>query len=364
MKIGILTFHASHNYGSMLQAYALQTCLTSMGHEVLIINLRILAQKSKYSNPVRFNTKASLRYLLHPVLFYQNIRKWHKFESFMIDNYNLTKECHCLVDVERVINEQRFDSIISGGDQIWNMDAQDFSIAYYLPFESRGFRKISYAPSFGSGEKYIPSNYSNAIKNLLLDYDNLSVRDNDSSIFLSSLLGKDVPEMTDPAFLLEKAFYDSFAGETPLIKGKYIFYYSPTFKPELEKVALSFAKSKNIPIYTSNGSSTQCKDMKRKQDIGPKEFLNLLKYADIVCGKSFHLVVFSLILHKQFFSITGNTDTRMKGLLTRCRLMDHAFSPASKIEDIALSTIDWSSVDRVLAEMKEIGTNYLFNALK
>ena len=29
LKIGILTFHGSHNYGSMLQAYALQQYLES-----------------------------------------------------------------------------------------------------------------------------------------------------------------------------------------------------------------------------------------------------------------------------------------------------------------------------------------------
>ena len=37
MKIGIITFHAAHNYGSMLQAYALQTFLERNGNIVEII---------------------------------------------------------------------------------------------------------------------------------------------------------------------------------------------------------------------------------------------------------------------------------------------------------------------------------------
>lgn len=38
MKIGILTFHWSDNYGAVLQCYALQEYLKSQGHEVEIIN--------------------------------------------------------------------------------------------------------------------------------------------------------------------------------------------------------------------------------------------------------------------------------------------------------------------------------------
>ena len=44
-RIGILTFHASHNYGSMLQAYAMQTYLKKRGIEAENINLRTNIEK-------------------------------------------------------------------------------------------------------------------------------------------------------------------------------------------------------------------------------------------------------------------------------------------------------------------------------
>lgn len=34
MKIGILTFHCAHNYGAVLQCYALQETLKQMVHDV------------------------------------------------------------------------------------------------------------------------------------------------------------------------------------------------------------------------------------------------------------------------------------------------------------------------------------------
>ena len=40
MKIGIVNFHPSSNYGGMLQYYALQTVLERMGHDVELVNRR------------------------------------------------------------------------------------------------------------------------------------------------------------------------------------------------------------------------------------------------------------------------------------------------------------------------------------
>jgi hypothetical protein len=40
MKIGILTVHRAYNYGSVLQCYALQEYLKSLGHDVWVIDYR------------------------------------------------------------------------------------------------------------------------------------------------------------------------------------------------------------------------------------------------------------------------------------------------------------------------------------
>ena len=48
MKTATITFHAAHNYGSMLQAYALQQIILRLGHSNEIINLRTERQKQLY----------------------------------------------------------------------------------------------------------------------------------------------------------------------------------------------------------------------------------------------------------------------------------------------------------------------------
>lgn len=40
MKIGIITVHRAYNYGSVLQCFALQEYLKSLGHDVWVIDYR------------------------------------------------------------------------------------------------------------------------------------------------------------------------------------------------------------------------------------------------------------------------------------------------------------------------------------
>ena len=49
MNIGIITFHGSHNHGSMLQAYATQQLINNIGYDSEIINFRMKSQKEYYA---------------------------------------------------------------------------------------------------------------------------------------------------------------------------------------------------------------------------------------------------------------------------------------------------------------------------
>ena len=79
-KTAIITFHASHNYGSMLQAYALQTTVESLGHSCDVINLRTDRQKDLYTV---FTKRKGVKYLLKNgthLLYYPSLKR--KYEKF------------------------------------------------------------------------------------------------------------------------------------------------------------------------------------------------------------------------------------------------------------------------------------------
>ena len=48
-SVGLITFHASYNFGSVMQAWVTQKIVSEMGYDCEIINFRTKIQKDKYS---------------------------------------------------------------------------------------------------------------------------------------------------------------------------------------------------------------------------------------------------------------------------------------------------------------------------
>ena len=119
MKIGILTFHCAHNFGAVLQTYALQEILKTMGHEVFIIDYRpkYIVDVYKIFNIRRFISKSpitSLKKTLNEILNFRNrIFCYYKFNRFIKSYINLSHE--------RTVSNI-YDAYIIGSDQVWNPD--------------------------------------------------------------------------------------------------------------------------------------------------------------------------------------------------------------------------------------------------
>ena len=226
-KIGILTYHAAHNYGSMLQAYALQTYLEHQGFISQIINLRVKAQKEAYNNPLGRIGKRTLKRLLFSMeTISKEWVKWRKFEQFMHVNLNLSpKEFHEWREVLEYLYQSDFNAVICGSDQIWNMTCVDFNESYFLPANLNGIKKIAYAPSFGGFiERFQDEISASFIRKNTLLFDFLSVREKSGADYLSSLVGNNVPVVPDPTLLLCTSDYESLLSDKPIIQGEYVLY--------------------------------------------------------------------------------------------------------------------------------------------
>ena len=100
-KVGIITFHASHNYGSMLQAYALQQTVLNMGFDCEIINFRPKIQTEHFKPPfMRGTMQGKVKRFIQFLPFnYSLFRKFELFEDFQTTYYKLSdKEYSSLSD--------------------------------------------------------------------------------------------------------------------------------------------------------------------------------------------------------------------------------------------------------------------------
>lgn len=364
-KIGILTFHGSHNYGSMLQAYALQHYLESIGHHVKVINLRHPKSRRMYAFPLDPRTryrKRAIETILNVNRLYGESQKWFKFEKFLSNDIHLTEKVYSSwQDVKKDINKQKFDIIITGGDQIWNMRCYDFDESFYLPEKMEGLKKMSYGPSMGANFLKTATNEEiDFIQTHLADYDAISVREAEMKEYLSKLLNKEIHVVVDPAILLKAEDYTSCIKEEPIIKGKYIFYYTPYQHEYVEEIALMIGKKLKIPVVSPVAFN---KKMKFCLNVGPWEFLNLFKNAELVIGKSFHLIVFSLLFHKRFFTVDRTRDSRINNILENYDLTSRGDINKENYLQILDEEINFDKIDALLDKDRKNSQSFLLNNL-
>ena len=368
MKIGILTFHASHNFGSMLQNYALQQFLIAEGHVVETINLRIKKQKYMYNHPLCIGKnnktiRALLGRLKDPKWVLKESKGWYLFEQFLKKNIILTKEYHNWEEIERDLPKLKYDAIITGGDQIWNTFCYDFDWSYFLPGDVKPTKKISYSPSIGEHIKdtYEDKERARKIKSLVQDFNFISCRELDGCSFIESLTNKPCTVCADPTIIVEHEAFSKFIGN-PIIPEPYIYYYTPPHVKDIkaEEIAKELAKKHGLKIVESFASFRQNSGM---TDIasGPKEFLNLLKNAEIVVGKSFHLVVFSILFHKNFATIRDLNDPRVVTISQLLNIKQRNIETADDFD--LLNQIDYNEVDKEIFKLKESSIAYLRKAL-
>lgn len=313
-KIGILTFHKSVNYGSVLQAFALKETLKAMGHDVEVIDYQPDNYNHMYGLFRKPNSLYRVKYntvnLLHAGVL-TNRKKL--FAEFREQHLDLSPEKYRYGDDMTELAD-KYDAIICGSDQIWNPKSKDSDINYYLPIPHT-LKKISYAVSLNDGfsdEFKDPQLYNK----LISDFDRLSVREQTAKEQLEAFLGTGdkVRVVLDPSLLHEKEDYDCICAprreERP-----YIFLYTVHHNPTTQRAAQTLSKRTNMPVYylytdiNSYKTERYFKDFcYPKRNTSPTEFIGFIKNASLVVTDSFHGTAFSLVFEKPFFSIKKADD--------------------------------------------------------
>lgn len=373
-KGGILTFHAAYNYGSCLQAYALQTFLNKNNNiKFDIINYRPYNQYGMYNlvNFRFFNKGVFIKNIYNLFNFKKIVNRNKKYNEFIHKYYSLSNEKYLNEkELSEIINN--YDTIVCGSDQIWNLSdsTYDRSLAYYLELEKKfEGNAIAYAPSFGNTINNIKKNKLFNIK-YLDNFDHLSFRESDVVKTMKEM-GFDSALVLDPTLLLDKNEWEKLIGP-PIIKEPYIFYYSLNCKPYSINFTKKISKNTGLPIVTSFMHPRETfKKIKIYGESGPLEFLNLLYYSTLVCSNSFHGMVFSIIFQKDFYAVFDEDnggkmirENRKASLLEQLGLINHMAS-FSKYADLSeIKRTNYDEVNKKLKELQKVSSEYLLNAIE
>lgn len=373
MRIGIITFHASLNCGSMLQAFALQTMLQERYHaDVDIIDFSSRGQRQMYSF---IDTKPRPRILKRNIAllpYYKEYKKYkHDFEVFKNTYFNLTTKSYKKTKELNTLRD-KYDLLVAGGDQVWNVRCRDFDNVYFLDFQTKA-RKISYSPSLGAVNIINYAKTPELYRKLLDDFSHLSVREPNGQKWLEELTGRQVEIVADPTMLFDKNEWKEQIGLYD-INSKFIFYYAFDYgNKQINEALKKVADELGVEVYVIERKAWNVCHLKEYgfkvfEYADPKAFLTMINSADYVVTDSFHGTVFSCLFNKQFVNCRHNIaqdkdDDRSTSLLESLGLSDRfIFGEEMKSEDLTRK-IDYSVVNSRISDLREKGLKYLDKAV-
>lgn len=359
-KIATITFHNSYNYGSVLQAFALQTYLKKIGYETKIIDFEYGDDYKQYK---LFRTYL---YLHQPKSFLadlyrlkKNIKRKKSFDEFTKKHLLLTSHHYVNEDDMSELNTQ-FDAFICGSDQIWNLECtKEIVPAYFLNFVANNKLKIAYAPSIASATF---DGNKEELTNLIGRLDSVSVREKSTIDSVKEYTDKEINNVVDPTLLLEVQDYRKIENNNMENVKEYIFFYQleeDGFKMAKWCEKLSRQKKLSI-IYIYKDKIREFKNGEYAYGITPSEFLTLIDNASYVVTNSFHATVFSIIFGKKFCTFpTKNSSSRMRDLLKNIGLEKRIWSEQFRLDE----GIDYKKVQLKLIAFSEKSKQYLKEAL-
>lgn len=370
-SIGIITIHKINNYGSVLQAYALQKVCEDLGYKVEIIDYDFpnnFHRNNKYAN---ISDAQPNEPKLIKALFAKSLIKQHKGISSFVKRYqNLSdKKYHQVEDF--TANPPSYDVYITGSDQLWSPRHCNGDPAFMLYFAPDNALKISYAASIGSNA--IPEELKKAYIELLSRFKHISVRENTGAGVIRSLIGRDATVVLDPTLLLNREEWNKIATPKRLVKKKYILCYflNYTFNafPYVDELARDMQKQTEYEIVRVARPPHKLSFINTTYQIGasPEEFLALVRDAEIVLTTSFHGTAFAVNYGKPVFTVVQDrnaSDSRQVSLMHNLGLDKQVLSIKDKFPMASETHYDVDNEQMVLNKLRLDSKRYLEKALK
>lgn len=293
MKVGIVTQPLYANYGGILQNYALQQALKKMGHEPVTLDYMPSLSFGRYilyaGKGVLCSISPSKR---HPIKPYRHfLMRPSAIDSFVRDNIVLTKT---VADYsKRLLEKNGIEAIIVGSDQVWRYSYNSHYLEdMYLDFaKDYPCKKIAYGASFGVEEWDYPDSRTAEVRDLVKQFDAVSVRENSAASFCRDILGIEAQVVIDPTLLLEASDYDMFCREPACGSAPYLAAYILDRTEEKDAFISETARERGLVIKEMTVSDS---------GLSIEDWLSTIKNANYVVTDSYHGCLFSILFGKQF----------------------------------------------------------------
>ncbi|MNZ17679.1 Polysaccharide pyruvyl transferase [compost metagenome] len=362
-KIGILTLPLSNNYGGILQAAALYYHLEKKGHQVILIQ-----KKTHRSTFKKIAIKILKNIPFQNINNFRSTSKQTALHKAFIDKHipNKTRPGATRNDLEEIASELNLDAVIVGSDQVWRMDYinDGYYSSYFLDFiKNQKTKKIAYAASFGKDYWQASENIQKTAE-LLSKFDAVSTREKSGiTICQETLQRKDCVHTLDPTLLVDDAFYSQLTPSSHANRNKktiatYILDESPLTEEAVSSAHKTLGNNHEV-IHLSGRKASKIHTI--------PEWIQEIKDADFVITDSFHGMVFSILLNKQFIIIINNSrgGARFESLLDSLEIKDRILQEEStkNISQKIQNPIDYNPINKKLSILRKESDAFIENSL-
>lgn len=367
-RISCITLVWVSNHGTMLQAYALQYYLEKLGYEVEIIDFQpvgLRARRTLFAPTKTENIiKRSIKFIPRLVC---NLTGNLIAKKFVEHYIHLTKTKYKRYsDLQK--NIPAADIYFVGSDQVWNTqnnNEPDDIKAYYLCFVPKGYKKISYASSFGKIDFTKEEIYE--VSGYLKSFNAISVREFSGLETLKKMGVKNGVHVLDPTLLLSQSEWNKIINKKKPKPG-YVFVYNLNRNKMISKYAKNVADILKLRIVNFADTYEFISNANNRIINNPIDFLLYIANSSYVVTDSFHGLAFSLIYNRQFVCFAPpKYDDRLKSLLDLTGLSNRMYSKYIDLKEersVLLEDIDYNRVNIILKREKEKSKEYISVMLK
>lgn len=367
-KIAIMTWYTYKNYGTALQAAALYKKINELGLYPDIIQYTPRTGVSEPSMSALAKRAANkAKSIVNGT--YMPPEKAELFDSFFKERITETRECKTYPELYMLNDE--YNAFVCGSDQIWSPLNYDGN--YYLEFVKNSAKAVAYAPSLGVSKIKDDDIKESIIRNVSR-FEHLSVRENLGAKLIKEIAGIDAEVVLDPTLLMTGSEWDKYANvdKCPEIKEKeyMICYFLGDADKYMSYVRALSAKAK-IPFYVIPVTKKQKNKNAVPFEVGPCEFVSLIKNAKYVCTDSFHGMAFAVNYNIPFSVFKrfndkdpGSQNSRIFSLIEMLDLGSRLVDPGDKIDLKKISGFDFTEANKILEEKRALSRKYLKNSLE
>lgn len=357
-KIGLITFHNTTNFGSLLQTYGLYKKIEDLGYDVEVIDYTCSKIKEREIPSFPKLDRNFLRRVISYIFFSKkNKEKYDNLSNFLKTKMKLSNKITDKNDLAKL--NKYYGSFVCGSDLIWDLSITDNDYSYFLDFGFRDKNLFSFA---SAGAKW-SAEQSSKISSILSKFKNINVRDEGTADRIRKImLNREINVVCDPTMLLTKNEWFQLVSLNNKLNN-YILVYFLDDNDNVIKFTKYLAERTGLKAYIIN-SGRKISEIENISPSSVEEFLTLVNNADYVVTSSYHGLLFSLYFNKEVWFYNRAHKDRMINLMSKIDIENRELKDNSDYNDLFNQKINYSEINIQIENYRNESLKKLELALK